>query len=389
MSQTKARLSSFLMRRAVGNRHGLVLRPQQAPLSQSDVASIIHFGVPRSLSQPWSSAAGGVGRDRETSELAAIGEAIERAASAQVKLDLKPRSDLEQAQRVDAEEFALFTPKQRSQDGFVHTKIYDQKCPYVEVFSLQDNSSRWAPQPFVSLQDDFATGIPTSSGLAAAPTAQKALLRGIQELIERDALMVTWLHGLPGRRVKSLAGHIDEIEQLNGDMVTFDLTPKYSPFPVAAVMGGIKKQGKWRYSLGVACRETWAEAAEKAYLEWNQGVIFYSLYPEHWHELPIWGDETIHKVKNYASFKSDSQALAAAKKALKNANIRLYYRDITTIDALQAGERVVKALSPDMAMIFAHQEWPFLAKVESMAASHYPDLASRSTFPNLMPHPLG
>ena len=81
--------------------------------------------------------------------------------------------------------------------------------------------------------------------------------------------------------------------------------------------------------------------------------------------------------------------LAAARQALGQAGIRVYYRDITTIDALQAGLHVVKALSPDMALIYAHEDWPLLGRVAGMLPARYPDRVAESRFPNRMPHPLG
>jgi ribosomal protein S12 methylthiotransferase accessory factor len=402
-------LSSKLMRTvAVGSRHGLVLPPQRATLSQSDVQGITHMGIPSNVISPWQSAAGGVGRTKRIAELAAIGEGIERAAAATVAILTRPRQAIGIEERIDADEFCLFSSQQRDSRGFPFGNVYTDDCPYMQVFSVQDNMAIWAPQPFVTLQDDHATGVPTSSGLAAGPTAEHALLRGIQELIERDALMTTWLHGLPGKRVKNNIQHDTEVRQLDGEVFTYDITPAYSPFSVALVAGGIKKRGAWRYSLGVACRESWDDAAEKAYLEWNQGVLFagiygtyalrsfdehamyYTLHPEEWEGLRLFTKkETVHPTKKRRVFSADADALAAARRALKRHGIRMYYRDITTVDAMQVGVRVVKALSPDLALIFAHQEWPFLHKVDLLLERNYPGQNNESVFPYLMPHPLG
>lgn len=406
-----APLTALLLEQAVGNRHGLVLRPQRAPLSRADVEGIVHIGVPRSVDSPWESAAGGVARQEPAARAAAIAEAIERSCSAQARLTLRTRGSLPPQDRIDAEEFALFAPDQRCHPEFPHGRIYDDECPYVEVFALPDNAPRWVPQPFVTLQDPHRTGVPTSSGLAAGVTPSDALNRGVQELIERDALMVTWLHGLPGRAIVPPEAHAAEVERLGGQLWLFDLTPAYSPHPVAAVMGGIPKRGRWRYSLGVACREDWASAAEKAYLEWNQGVMFAGIYgdyvdtsgltdaaalrsfdehamfytrnPQLWPDLPLLRqDGTLHPPPDAAPGTGLAEALARA-------GLRVYYREITTIDAVQAGLHVVKALSPDLAMIYSHERWPFLHKVDAMLASRYPDRLGESAFPNRAPHPLG
>jgi ribosomal protein S12 methylthiotransferase accessory factor len=422
-------LSRHLMRRAVGNRHGVVMQPQRAPVGQADVASIVHFGVPRVVDAPWQSAAGGVGRDVETAWLAAVGETVERTAAALVQLPVLRRRELAVGQRIDAEEFALFTPQQRREPDFPYGSLYDEDCPYVEVFALDGSESRWVPQPLVGLQDPHRTGVSTSSGLAAGESPAAALLRGLQEVIERDALMTTWLHGLAGRVLPTSAASSAEIARLGGEAVTIDLTPAYSPFPVAAVMGGIPERGRWRYSLGVACRETWEAAAEKAYLEWNQGVLFasvysshlaldelpgpgeltsfdqhavyYTLHPDEWARLPLWSrggiDESpdpgigLRPMTEAAPDPATSlgQVVEAAAATLRSAGIRLFHRDLTTIDAIQAGLHVVRVLSPDLAAIYAHQRWPYLHKVDGFLPSRYPGRAGESRFPFLLPHPLG
>ena len=410
-------LGAHLMQQAVGQRHGMVLPPQRAPLSMAD-ADIVHYGVPRRIDSPWESASGGVARRERDARLAAIGETVERAASGLVQLQMRPRRDIPPDERIDAEDFALFTPDQRARPGFPHGSIYDPGCPYVEAFSLVDNSAVWVPQPFVSLQDPHRTGVPNSSGLAAGPDPHAALLRGVQELIERDALMTTWLHGLSGHAIAPPSLLVSEVAGLSGEFTVLDLTPAYSPFPVAAVMGGIPKRGVWRYSLGVACKCDWDSAVDKAYLEWNQGVLFagvygeladvswiqkdtelhsfdehamyYTLYPELWPKLPILREKNAPYAPSRRTTPEDSRrALEVTRKALVDAGIRVYYREVSTIDAIQAGLRVVKALSPDMALIHSHDAWPFLHKVDDMVESRYPSRGAESQFPNLKPHPLG
>jgi len=182
-------LGAHLMQQAVGQRHGMVLPPQRVSLSMAD-ADIVHYGVPRKIDSPWESASGGVARRERDARLAAIGEAVERTTSGLVQLPMRPRCDIPPCERIDAEDFALFTPDQRARPGFPHGSIHDPECPYVEVFSLFDNSPTWVPQPFVSLQDPHRTGVPNSSGLAAGPDAHAALLRGSSSAIESNRVCV-------------------------------------------------------------------------------------------------------------------------------------------------------------------------------------------------------
>lgn len=376
------------------------------------------MGVPSSIESPWESAAGGIGTNEDDAKLAAIGEAIERYCATIINLPLKQKISIAETKRADADEWCLFTPEQRDNPDFPFGNIYSDSCMYTNVYNFQNNNELWIPHPFVALRDDYQTGIPTSSGLAAGPSAYQALLRAIQEIIERDALMMTWLHSVPARAIQIPKNYLEKVRSLHGDVWAFELTPAYSPFPVIAVAGGIPKRGKWRYSLGVACRDTWKAALDKAYLEWNQGVlfagiydkyvdtsyikdplkvksfdehaIFYTLYPEKWHSLPMFKNkDKIHKVAVAGRTMTTEQALKATKSAFAKMGIRLYYRELSTIDADQLGLHVVRVTSPDLAPIFAHQEWPLIDKLNSKLMSRYPWASNSLEFPNLMPHPLG
>ncbi len=414
----KNRLSRTLLLQTPNNRHGIALEPQRASVSLSDSQDIVHMGVPSSIESPWESAAGGVGTDEDSAKLAAIGEAIERYCATLIKLPLRTKQSIPNGKFTEAKQWCLFANQQLENPDFPFGNIYSDKCMYTNVYDFQTNQELWIPHPLVALRDDYQTGIPTSSGLAAGPSAFQALLRAIQELIERDALMITWLHSVPARAIKMPTEYSNKINELNGEVWAFDLTPAYSPFPVIAVAGGVKKRGKWRYSLGVACRETWEEALNKAYLEWNQGVlfagiyekyvdvsyindsfkvksfdehaIFYTLHPEQWHSLPMFKNKyRIHEISVKGKNMDNVKALQAIRSAFAKNNIRLYYRDLTTIDADQLGLHVIRATSPDLASIFAHQEWPLIGNLQDKLKSRYPWASTKLEFPNLMPHPLG
>ena len=132
-------LSRLLMEQAVGNRHGLVPEPQRARLSMADIQDIVHYGVPRVVEAPWESAAGGVGWRADDARLAAIGESVERATSAQAILPMRPLRELRGQELIGAEEFALFTPEQRAQPDFPHGPLFDDECPHVIAYDLWDN----------------------------------------------------------------------------------------------------------------------------------------------------------------------------------------------------------------------------------------------------------
>ncbi len=418
-----------LLLSAANFRHGIVLKPQVARTSMADLPGIWHVGVPRNSAQPWRSAAGGVGRDVRAAQLAAVGEALERYAAVTCTLPVSTRADLRRDAAsetvVDAAEFSLLNALQRADAPPSFAALYREDAPYTRVFSVFDNAPAWVPHDLVSLRGEG--GLATSSGLAAGTTSLRALLRAIEELVERDALMITWLHGIPGRQV-ALPAHLErEVAALGGHVTCIDATPAYSPHPVALVAGSLPLRGRERFSLGAACRSTRDAAVEKAFLEWAQGVFFvgeylaahpglrfdryedvetfddhavyYTTAPREWARIPLLlGAPPVagaHGTPPGAPAPAGPRASTATVLArlvarLRDEGVRLYYRDLTTIDLRQVGLHAVRVLSPDLTPIFCHQRHPLLGGRTPDVLWRYPRAAGMDLcFPNPMPHPLG
>jgi len=396
---------------ATNSRHGLVRSLHHARRTFAEPAGVFNVGALERPTDGWQSVAGGIGRSRDAAREAAIGEALERYAAHRCALPRRSKAELLGRPILELEDFSLYSAEQRRSPCFPHRELYEGERAYTNVFSVVDNGEVWVPVELVGLGGPGA-GVATSSGLAAGPSVLAALTRAVQELVERDALMVTWLHGVPGRRVDLPPRHREEVERQAGAGVCIDATPEYSPHPVALVAGQLPRRGVKRYSLGAACRETWAAAVEKAYLEWLQGVtfigyyrdfhpglqfrsprdvrtfddhaVYYSCRSREWPSLPIFRGPTVRRP---ASRRSSFTELL---EALREERIRVYYRDLTTSDVRQAGLFVVRALSPELAPIHCHEEWPFLGGTVSDVARRYPWANERDLcFVNRYPHPLG
>jgi len=130
---------------------------------------------------------------------AAIGEALERYSAVYVpreRLRLATARALGAA-AVRPSRFALFHPTQLTDAGFPFTG-YDEDTPtmFVEGTSLDDGSPAYLPAELVYLGRPPDAGPPigysTSNGLACGPTFTEAVLRGLLELVERDAVMLAW-----------------------------------------------------------------------------------------------------------------------------------------------------------------------------------------------------
>jgi len=392
---------------ATGARHGIVAAPQEVPRTFAEPASAVNVAVPAPAAPGWRSASGGIARTRANAEAAAVGEALERYAAQACALPRRRRDEIDGVETLDLESFSLHSPEQRRSEGFPPPAVYEGERWYVSAFDVADNREVRVPYELVGL-----SALATSSGLAAGPAPLDALTRAVQELVERDALMVTWLHGVPARRVELPAESLHEVAALGGEVACFDATPAYSPHPVALVAGQLPLRGEPRYSLGAACRSTWAAAVEKAYLEWLQGVafvgwyrdahpelafasprdvrtfedhaVYYSVRPDEWARLPLLRGRPAPAPPDRDASPSDLVA------ALRGAGIRILYRQLTTVDVRAAGVHVVRALSPDLAPIHCDERWPFLGGTVPDVRLRYPWADGRElAFPSPYPHPLG
>jgi ribosomal protein S12 methylthiotransferase accessory factor len=420
---TAPTLGGALLRRAVNFRLGIVPAVHILPTTMSDIAGVWHASATRPGPGPQSAPAGGVGWTRDAAERAAIGEALERYAAAVADLS-EPEGTHPSAGALGLEDFSLFTPVQRRAPGFPYADVFAGPVRWTTAWSLDDGAEAWhVPALLVGLggPDGHAVGhgLSTSSGLAAATSTPLALLRAVQEVVERDALMTTWNHSLPGRHVRLPAPYATLVADRPGSAVAVDTTPAWSPHPVAVVCGELPIRGRRRIAMGVACRATWEDALDKAFLEWCQGILFagvfvgerpglrydrpsavrtfedhaahYTVHPDRWDRVPLTTQAPGAGRPPAGSPACDAAAeLLTLTGTLADAGVRLLWRNLTTVDLRQIGISVVRVLSPDLTPIHFDTDWPFLGGRAADVAWRYPDLAaSAGEFPNPLPHPLG
>jgi ribosomal protein S12 methylthiotransferase accessory factor len=137
---------------------------------------------------------------RAGAEAASIGEALERYSAAFVPSDrifVGTADELPAA--VAPERFALFHPTQLTHEAFPFRPFRrDSVVSWVRGLGLPGGRPAYLPAQLVFLSwggraraEDQIT-YATSNGLACAPTFEEAILAGLLELIERDAVMLVW-----------------------------------------------------------------------------------------------------------------------------------------------------------------------------------------------------
>jgi ribosomal protein S12 methylthiotransferase accessory factor len=227
-------------------------------------------------------AVGGASWSDDEAEAACLGEAIERLQAYPL-----PADDLVRASyaswplaepAVDPADWVLFHPEQYPQADFPFRPFTrDTSCRWVACRDARTGEAWWLPEDFVYIfpsADDKHTICPgISTGLSAGRWGSPLLLRGLQEVIERDAVVGTWWGRYPliewdRARVLGLLGPTiaRRIERPGLRYRFYRASSPFSEHVALVTLEGEDREG-YCFSIGSACRETRRSAWLKAIAE--------------------------------------------------------------------------------------------------------------------------
>jgi ribosomal protein S12 methylthiotransferase accessory factor len=140
---------------------------------------------------------------RDVALAAAVGEALERYSAVYVPTEelVVGTADELGAPAVRPERFALFHERQYEHRAFRFKPFRgDTRVSWIRGFGLPDGDTALLPAQCVFISS-FPAGepclaVPTSNGLACGATLEEAVLAGLLELVERDAVMLAWYNRL-------------------------------------------------------------------------------------------------------------------------------------------------------------------------------------------------
>ncbi|HUJ88948.1 MAG TPA: YcaO-like family protein, partial [Syntrophorhabdales bacterium] len=221
---------------------------------------------------------GGSGFTEEEARERACGEAVERYCAARYDegaLSLSSYLDLK-GEAIPPDAFALYSREQYDLPGFEYRPFRrNTRINWVQGFSLTRRRPVFVPAAFVYLPywpvgGETAIGLLPSTGLSCGKSLVEASLQGICEVIERDAIMIMWLHQMAKRLDPSSIGsrRLDEIigSPRNGIIRIFDITTDVTVPTRFAVLTDFYR-GRSLVSCGAATKWDPKAAAEKAVLE--------------------------------------------------------------------------------------------------------------------------
>jgi bacteriocin biosynthesis cyclodehydratase domain-containing protein len=377
---------------------------------------------------------GGAGFSKGEAMSATLGESLERYAAGFYRpseLRLAPWNALGEP-AVEPGRFALFAAEQYATPGFPFVPFEaDTPVRWTRATDLTTSDTVLVPASQVFMHYRRAVGensiAPSiSTGLAAGPSYRQAVLGGLCEILERDALAISWLHRLPPRPV---AGEVvaasSQVSYLIGRATSwrvrfYDLSLDLSPTSVVAVME--HGSGADRVmSFGSACRTSPVKAVEKAFLEAAQGLtyvrrllrqykdwdvaedfsdvddfnkhaVLYTKYPALREEAGYLVHPTLPPVCTrpqrpaYEERTGPDEQLDALVAELRTAGHPVYAVDLTTPDTRRLGVHVVRVLVPGL------QHLAGIHDCRMLGGSRLREVVARLGFTsapdNPYPHPL-
>jgi len=376
---------------------GLLERSGPVPLRPHDPAVPLWFGTV----VPWGPrletlAVGGAGWDQESAEAAGVGEVIERlqpyprprdrsveAAFASWPLD-EPA--------IDPECWVLFHPEQYAQAEFPFRPFTRETvCRWICFRRAPSGEPWWVPEDLAFLYPRAETHHQicpaVSTGLTCGRIGQPVLLRGLQEVIERDAVMGAWWGSYAIKEwdtatVFRLVGAelTKRLARPNLRYRCYSVDSPFSTHVTVVTLEGEDREG-YCFSIGSACRATRRESWLKAILEAVQGrhyvryllrerpqqsgppldfaehAMYYSLHPERLAETVLCGA----KPAQPAEQDNTLEDLAALVEKLGSERPVLF-RNVTPLGVAQEiGDwYVLKVLVPGLQPLHGDSRYPHL-----------------------------
>ncbi len=239
--------------------------------------------------------AGGKGFESVSCFLSSLGESVERmsGAFAFFKEDLetcvRSYNSLQQAGQnaIAPEALPLFADEQyAAADFFFQPFTRDSEFSWVKGRRLISQEDIWIPLQLMLLFyipsiEEARIGYSSSSGMASHIDEALAIISGVMEIIERDALMLSWYSNIPLRRIeidrplssKKANRVFSHIKSLSGEVNFWLHDVGFPEFPSISTTQRVPYYKKFAYQTGAASGLNGEEALCQSLLEYGQSEL--------------------------------------------------------------------------------------------------------------------
>lgn len=396
----------------VGPHFGVIESLERVPPESDDVPLSVYAGrlanTAAFAQQSAPRITSGAGLTDEQARWACLGESVERYCAALIPpaaVVLATANELP-GRVVLPTQLALF---QWSQHTFRGTRFpfrqwsTADRIGWVSGRSLADGRAAWLPafsvfQPYPLCPNEKLLAPTISTGLACHSSWHEAVLGGLLEVLERDALALAWLGRVPLPQVdpRSLMAEgsasqlVRNLDQMRFRWTVLEATTAFRVPTFVALVEGHSPVGSI-VSCGSACHPEPLRAMTKALVEavhcrlfvkslcretpnWDCGRGFanvtnfadharlYSSHPEHRRALEFWWNAQERPIAEPFAIESGSaeSRLADIVGRLVRQGAEPFAFDLTSPDIGSLGLHVARVVIPGLQPLHGNHHWPHL-----------------------------
>lgn len=334
------------------------------------------------LNRDVSSGGLGVNKNKNKAIVGCLAEALERYCMSYVpknQLIISKKKNL--PLKFTFEDFALYSKTQYNEnEKFANPNVDLIEWTKIYNFEKKGEYKLW-PASLIYLPYDYGKNVAetTSTGMAAGFTMSDCIKSGLLELIERDALMINFMQRLnpPEIDIKTIDGNNKKFVNLIEKEYKIKIYRLYSdiniPIYLSIIYNG--RGNKTHYGIG-ACASLDSDWAINKSLKECLFTYFYSnnlmkekqkkaekiktLYE---HFLYYQGSNFNKLLFNskIIEYKKEKIAFEQLVNELKEKNMNIYYKDLTTNDIKSTGLKVVRVIVPGLIDLNKSHIYPRLA----------------------------
>lgn len=423
----------------IGRRNGIVKEIIETYVDRSE-PNFISFAAERGLME-WErgknyrslNIAGGGGLTKIEALLSCCGEIAERYCSSFISeseiIEGSFNALKEQYDLLDPRGIFLFSEKQYEQKNFPFKK-FDRSSvvEWIGMYSHKLKKKIFVPAFLVYLPyDNYEKGgchFPSNStGLSCAPSLKEAVLKGLLEIIERDAFAIFWLDQLSPPNVDLSDGAFKELKRrFKFSQIGYEVLDITSDFdvPVVATFSFGNSSFGYVASLGLSCSTTYERAITKSLVENAQGRVAVAFhrktepdkkYRADFQDVLSFEDHsyvysTDESLKEKLIFLLQQRQIQEPKEKVNNISsdqltqmviekgYDVLVKELTTPDIEETGLKVVRVVVPGMVYLHGLHPYPFLGSPRIYQPSKIfawcnKDKITEKEISNFPPHMLG
>lgn len=330
-------------------------------------------------------------------------ESIERYASASYrKSELLVDSYYNLKEKaLNPEAMVNFSKEQKEIDHFKNY-IFNEKTRFnwTKGYSLIDGKEKFIPAQLIYFNYKFSTHekriyIPITTGTAGGGCLSAAIVRGILEIVERDAFMIYYLNKLPAKKVKlgmindsKLKNVLSIFKRYRLEVHVMDLTTdlniptflsiiidkknlgpalvvglKSSLDPVNAIIGSLEEAISMKSWMRNVYEENY-----KDYKNTNPSrITSVEERAMYWYKLSMlknmdfWiNQEEKGEIKKPSKKLSSGEQLKVLLDVFKRASYDIYFKDITLLELKTIPYKIVKVIIPTMQPLYLQEQYKYL-----------------------------